>query len=43
MCSSDLDLLRAHYGCPVVLGAPLDRLVFDERALAIPFVTADHC
>ncbi len=38
---ADLGLLRAHYACPVVLGAPLDRLVFDERALAIPFVTAD--
>jgi AraC-like DNA-binding protein len=38
---ADADILRAHYGCPVVLGAPLDRLVFDERAFVIPFVTAD--
>lgn len=33
-------LLRAHFGCPIVFGAIADRLVFAERALAVPFVTS---
>lgn len=34
-------LLREHFGCPIVFGASVDRLVFAERALSAPFVTAD--
>jgi hypothetical protein len=30
---------RRHFGCDVHFDAPLDLLVFDERALAEPFVT----
>jgi AraC-like DNA-binding protein len=37
--SSDRELLRHHFGCPVRFDAPLDRMVFDEAALARPFVT----
>jgi AraC-like DNA-binding protein len=31
--------LRKHFGCQVKFGAPSDLLVFDEEALALPFVT----
>jgi AraC-like DNA-binding protein len=37
----DARMLRAHFGCPVVAGAPVDRIVFPESALAVPFVTAN--
>jgi len=33
-------VLRAHFGCSIRFGAAADRLVFAERALATPFVTA---
>jgi len=39
--SRDAALLRSHFGCRIVFGAPLDRMVFAESALATPFVTAD--
>lgn len=35
-------VLRAHFRCPIVFGAPHDRIVFDARALATPFVTANR-
>jgi AraC-like DNA-binding protein len=38
---SDARMLREHFGCEIRFGAPVDRLVFDESALAIPFVTHD--
>jgi AraC-like DNA-binding protein len=38
---TDAALLRAHFGCPLVFRAPIDRIVFEESALAVPFVTAD--
>jgi AraC-like DNA-binding protein len=34
-------VLRAHFGCSIVFGAAHDKLVFDERALTAPFVTAN--
>lgn len=34
-------VLREHFRCPITFGASLDRIVFDEAALAVPFVTAD--
>jgi AraC-like DNA-binding protein len=37
----DVRSLAAHFGCELVFGAPVDRLVFDARALALPFVTHD--
>lgn len=39
--SADGSLLRAHFGCPVVFRAAVDRIVFEASALAVPFVTAD--
>ncbi|MCE9576764.1 MAG: AraC family transcriptional regulator [Deltaproteobacteria bacterium] len=33
-------ILRAHFGCAVRFGAPVDRLVFAARAMTAPFVTA---
>jgi AraC-like DNA-binding protein len=36
---SDADLLARHFGCKVRFDAPVDLLVFDESALAEPFVT----
>ena len=39
--SRDTALLRAHFGCRVEFGAPVDRMVFEARALSVPFVTAD--
>ncbi len=38
---SDAALLREHFGCTIVFGAPVDRIVFEEGALSLPFVTAD--
>jgi AraC-like DNA-binding protein len=38
---SDEALLRRHFGCPIVLGAASDAMVFDRAALDVPFVTAD--
>ena len=35
-------VLRDHFRCPIVFGAPHDRIVFDARALATPFVTANR-
>ena len=35
-------VLRGHFRCPIVFGAPHDRLVFDARAMALPLVTADR-
>ena len=35
-------MLRDHFGCPIVFGAPHDRIVFAPGALAIPFVTANR-
>jgi AraC-like DNA-binding protein len=37
----DRALLRRHFGCPLVFGAPHDAMVFDRSALDVPFVTAD--
>ena len=37
----DAPMLRAHFGCPVVFGAPIDQIVFAESALSLPFVTAN--
>ena len=39
--SSDAKLLESYFECEIRFGAPIDRLVFDERALALPFVTSD--
>jgi AraC-like DNA-binding protein len=39
--AKDGQLLRAHFGCRVVFGAPIDRILFEASALALPFVTAD--
>ncbi|PTL81253.1 AraC family transcriptional regulator [Vitiosangium sp. GDMCC 1.1324] len=36
---SDEAMLRRHFGCEVRFDAPLDLLVFEETALARPFVT----
>ncbi|WP_163992881.1 AraC family transcriptional regulator [Pyxidicoccus caerfyrddinensis] len=36
---SDVELLTRHFGCKVRFDAPVDLLVFDESALAEPFVT----
>jgi AraC-like DNA-binding protein len=33
------EMLRAHFGCDIRFDAPLDVLVFDEAALALPLVT----
>jgi AraC-like DNA-binding protein len=35
------DLLRRHFGCPIVFGAAQDTMVFARAALDVPFVTAD--
>ena len=35
-------VLSAHFRCPIVFGATHDRVVFAERALGIPLVTADR-
>ncbi len=35
-------MLRAYFACPIVFGATHDRIVFAERALAIPLVTANR-
>lgn len=32
-------ILRKHFGCDIKFDAPFDLLVFDEAALALPFVT----
>jgi AraC-like DNA-binding protein len=37
----DAALYREHFGCRVVFGASVDRIVFEDTALALPFVTAD--
>jgi AraC-like DNA-binding protein len=37
----DAALYREHFGCRIVFGASVDRIVFEEAALALPFVTAD--
>jgi AraC-like DNA-binding protein len=34
-------ILKDHYKCDVCFDAPVDSLIFDERAFALPFVTAD--
>jgi len=39
---SHVQMLRDHFRCPIVFGAAHDRIVFAERALATPFVTADR-
>jgi AraC-like DNA-binding protein len=33
--------LRTHFGCPIVFGASVDRIVFAESSLDVPFVTSD--
>jgi AraC-like DNA-binding protein len=33
--------LETHFGCEVVFAAPFDRVVFDEKELALPFRTHD--
>lgn len=38
---ADQALLRDHFGCPVVFGAPDDAMVFRADALDTPFMTAD--
>jgi AraC-like DNA-binding protein len=35
-------VLREHFRCPIAFGATHDRIVFAERALATPFITADR-
>lgn len=35
-------VVRGHFRCPIVFGQAHDRIVFAERALATPFVTADR-
>jgi AraC-like DNA-binding protein len=35
------DLLRKHFGCPIVFGAAQDTMVFARTALDVPFVTAN--
>lgn len=37
----DYELLRSHFGCPVVFGAMSDAMVFERSALEVPFATAD--
>ena len=37
----DATLYRQHFGCEIRFGAPFDRIVFDEKLLAIPFRTHD--
>ena len=37
----DKELLRRHFGCPIVFGAASDAMVFDRAALDVPFLTAD--
>jgi AraC-like DNA-binding protein len=37
----DKELLRRHFGCPIVFGAASDAMVFDRTALDVPFLTAD--
>lgn len=37
----DEELLRRHFGCPIVFGAASDAMVFDRAALDVPFLTAD--
>lgn len=37
----DETLLSRHFGCAIVFGAPYDAMVFENRALDTPFVTAD--
>jgi AraC-like DNA-binding protein len=37
----DEQLLRRHFGCPIVFGAASDAMVFDRAALDVPFLTAD--
>lgn len=39
--SAHAAMLRAHFACPVKFGASVDRVVFAERALAAPMVTAN--
>jgi NAD(P)-dependent dehydrogenase (short-subunit alcohol dehydrogenase family) len=39
--AADGAMLRAHFGCRIVFGASLDRIMFDAGALDVPFVTAD--
>ncbi|MGZ3449812.1 MAG: AraC family transcriptional regulator ligand-binding domain-containing protein [Polyangiales bacterium] len=39
--AKDLGQLRAHFACPIAFGAPVDRIVFAESALGLPFVTAN--
>jgi AraC-like DNA-binding protein len=34
-------ILKDHYKCDVCFNAPVDSLIFEERAFALPFVTAD--
>ncbi len=38
---SDEELLRRHFGCPILFGASSDAMVFDRAALDVPFLTAD--
>lgn len=37
----DEELLRRHFGCPIVFRAASDAMVFDRAALDVPFLTAD--
>ena len=39
--ASDRALLSSFFGCEVRFGAAFDRMVLDERALGLPFVTHD--
>jgi AraC-like DNA-binding protein len=34
-------ILKDHYKCDVCFNAPVDSLIFEEQAFALPFVTAD--
>jgi AraC-like DNA-binding protein len=40
--AADQALLREHFGCRIVFGAPHDALVFDAAALDLPFAAADE-
>ncbi|TWI69248.1 AraC-like DNA-binding protein [Pseudoduganella lurida] len=38
---ADQELLRSHFGCPIVFGATHDAMVFERSALDVPFVAAE--
>lgn len=39
--TQNAELLRRHFGCPIVFSATHDMMVFERAALDVPFVTAD--